>query len=101
MRSAVPSSKVGSCDTAAQPADRDSGVEAAGFAVAARAGVVPEAAAAGLAAVLLGATFCPIAGGAAKAAIATATIVVLRMRVSVPGAGRFFGRLISSRRVAF
>jgi hypothetical protein len=87
----VPSSKVGSCDSAKAAAERDSGVDAAttGFA-GARAGFAPLAGAA--AAALAGggavpAPLCPVLwanAGAVASNKAMAMMVVLRMG-NVPG----------------
>src|SRR6185437_15963542 len=80
MRAAVPSSKVGSCDSASAAAKRCSGVEAGAAAVLAGAGW------AGLAPVVAGAGFAAGAGGPTCASTgvpasvnATARIVVLCM----------------------
>src|ERR1700722_359570 len=84
MRCAVPSSKVGSWDSAKAAAERDSGVEAAGLigaacvaAVAAAAGAV-VAGLAGGGAVSMAPAFWPDAGAAASN-VAMATMVVVRM----------------------
>src|ERR1700722_4543965 len=76
MRCAVPSSKVGSCDSASAAAERDSGVDAA---VAGLAG----AACAGFAAPATAAPW-PNAG-AAPSIVAMAMAVILRM-LAAPGA---------------
>src|SRR5712671_3981697 len=85
MRCAVPSSKVGSCDSANAAAERDSGVDAAtaGFAAAACEGFAAPAGAdvTGLAG--SGAVPEPAApwasAGAVASMVATATIVILRI----------------------
>src|SRR5262245_11332476 len=100
MRAVVPSSKVGSCESANAAADRDSAVEAAGFAAVVRAGAVPGAAVAGLAAVPLGATFWPSADVPANAVSRAATIVILRISDVSPGQAS--QRLVTNlKRVAF
>src|SRR3984957_299619 len=81
MRCAVPSSKVGSCDSARAAAERDSGVEAAAGLIGAAciAGVAAGAAVAGLAgAVPMAGAFWPDAGAAASS-VAMATAVIVRI----------------------
>src|SRR5450756_1005001 len=96
MRCAVPSSKVGSCDSASAAAERDSGVDAAaaGFAGVAWAGVAAPAdnVVTGLAGKAAGpepATFEPSANAGTLASIvAMATIVILRMSDAPWGCAR-------------
>src|SRR5580692_10532483 len=83
MRCAVPSSKVGSCDSARAAAERDSGVEAAAGLIGAAcgAGLAAGAAVAGLAgagAVPMAGAFWPDAGAAASS-VAMATTVIVRI----------------------
>src|SRR5260370_25998466 len=80
MRCAVPSSNVGSCDSAKAAAERDSGVDAAaGLAgVACRGCAVPGLAGSGAVPEPAGPAPCPKADAAASI-VAMATIVMVRM----------------------
>src|SRR5665213_2899821 len=92
MRCAVPSSKVGSCDSASAAAERDSGVDAAaaaGLAAAACAGFAVAAGAEGF----VGGGAAPAVpalcanAGAAASTVTRASIVDVRM-LDVPGRRR-------------
>src|SRR5436305_6273854 len=94
MRSAVPSSKVGSCDSASAAAERDSGVDAgAALGAATRVGFAAIPGLGGAAAIgfagagavpgLRGIALWPSAGALASIA-ATAAIVIVRIGISLP-----------------